>query len=340
MAIVSTVAALGISELMLRAFAYRPGPLPPVRHEPRMHAPDPVLGWRPIPGHWQFGPYSPGAPVVKITIRPDGARETGAAPLSGRPQYLLIGCSFTLGWAVSDDEPWASRLQQIRPDLEIVNRGVAGYGTLQSLLLLEELLRAGQRPARVLYGLIFGHEMRNTADPVWLRSLASYPSRGTVATPFVTLDGDGGLHRHAPTALLQWPFRHSLASAALLEDAWVTLRTADRGQDGVAATQLLIEEMARTCAAHGVGFSVVFLRLGTLVKAAYLPFLDERKIHVIDCDLPAGPEMSVRGEGHPSGRMHARWGDCVGAAVGNEPPLPAMGRDAVCSDAVRADALP
>ena len=68
---------------------------------------------------------------------------------------LLVGCSFTMGWAVADDETWAWRLQELRPDVEVVNRGVGGYGTLQSLLLLEQLLgRDGQRPARVLYGFI------------------------------------------------------------------------------------------------------------------------------------------------------------------------------------------
>src|SRR5947207_8726652 len=119
-----------------------------------MHVPDPVLGWRPIPGRYDREPYVPGGRAIHVTFRPDGARDSGGDHRAGKPDVLLVGCSFTMGAAVSDDETWAARLQELRPDVEIVNRGLGGYGTFQSLLLLEQLLaREGpSRPRRVLYG--------------------------------------------------------------------------------------------------------------------------------------------------------------------------------------------
>jgi hypothetical protein len=148
----STLVALGGAEYLARRSGHRPR-VPESRPEPPIHVPDAVLGWRPVPGQYRFGPYAPSGRPVEVTIRPDGSRETGSGPSAGRPQVVLIGCSFTMGWAVSDDETWAWRLQELRRDLKIVNDGVGGYGTLQSSLLLERHLAEGsRRPVHVLYG--------------------------------------------------------------------------------------------------------------------------------------------------------------------------------------------
>jgi hypothetical protein len=191
--------------------------------------------------------------------------------------------------------------------------------------MLEEVLRSGERPAHVLYGLIFGHELRNVAAPIWLRSLA-HRTVGTVATPYVTVDASGTLQRQPPITLWKAPMRDSLAAAALFEDAVSRVQAAQREKAGVPATQLLIEEMARRCRAEGIRFSVVLLEVGELFTSAYRPFLDARGIEVIGCQHSLTTDMRVVREGHPNGRMHALWGDCVAAALERSaprPPLPA-----------------
>lgn len=55
-----------------------------------------------------------------------------------RPVVVLLGDSFTFGWGVEDDETFAAALARLRPDLEVVNRGVPGYGHDQMLLQLRE----------------------------------------------------------------------------------------------------------------------------------------------------------------------------------------------------------
>src|SRR6185369_5022449 len=114
------------------------------------------------PGEWWFGPYGTEQRWASAHILPDGSRATGTAPAAGRPDLLLLGCSFTMGWAVNDDETWAWGLQALRPGVHVTNRAVIGFGTYHSLLMLEERLRAGDRPAAVLYGYFYGHDERNS----------------------------------------------------------------------------------------------------------------------------------------------------------------------------------
>jgi len=311
--LMSLLVGLAVAELVARASGYRPRQKV-VRPEPGIHDPDPVLGWRPRPGHYRFGPYTLWGAPVDVTVRPDGARDSGGGPANGRPALLLVGCSFTFGWALSDDQTWGARLQELRPDVAVENRGVGGYGTLQSLLVLEELLsRKQERPARVLYGFI-DHGLRNVAAPMWMRMLAL--TEDTVATPYCTLGADGQrLERHPPEAAPSLPLHEHLSVVAMIENAW--LQRSARARAGMAqqVTRLLVDEMAALCRAHGVEFSVVLLHVPPRFADVYVPYWRRRNIDVIDCNLQLGPGDSVPGEAHPNADVNRRWGDCIAAAL-------------------------
>lgn len=280
---------------------------------------DPVLGWRPIPGRYQIGPFAIGARAATVTVGPDGTRATGGGPRDGRPPLVFLGCSFTLGWAVGDDETFAWRVQSLRPDLAVENHGVGGYGTTQSLLLLEELLGQGARPALVLYGDI-GHERRNVAAPSWLLALRS--NQAAVATPYATLDAAGGLARHPPEGYPALPLDTRLAAVTLLEDALARRRPYADAGDPHRVTELLVQEMADRAGRAEVGFSLVILSLPEEERAARLAFARAHGIDVIDCHLTIGPELMVPGEGHPNAEAHRRWGDCIAAALAEPSRVP------------------
>jgi hypothetical protein len=317
--ILGMVVALAGVELTARARGWRPR-LPAVQPEPPIHEFDPILGWRPVPGHYRFGPYSPGAPPVDVTIGADGARSTGTDAAAGHPEVLLVGCSFTMGWAVSDDQTWAWRLQDLRPDVAVVNRGVGGYGTLQSLLLLEQIFARGQRPAWVLYGFL-DHSLRNVGAPLWLWALAF--NTHTIATPYCTLTADGRLERHPPEAYPSLPLHEYLASVALLEKAIVERRASSRVASAVTVTQRLLLEMAELCRANGVRFSAVLLDVPDAVKSRYVSYAQQHQIDVIDCNVPfLTADDVVPGEVHPNAAVHRRWGDCIAAALADPSRLP------------------
>ena len=226
---------------------------------------------------------------------------------------LVVGCSFTFGWGVSDEETFAARLQERLP-LQVVNHGVTGYGTYQSLLLLERLLAEGPVPSRILYAYADGHELRNVAHPLWTYSLTKFSRHGMVAVPFCELGTDGKLYREAPEHYPDWPLKRQLASMAFLELKYMQLTRWKRVDEAPAVTELLLREMVRVARRYGSDFHVVFLNATDYspeIKASKPGRCDEGAILArarCGCDRlllrdHAGP---ARPRGRPSERPDAR----------------------------------
>ena len=130
---------------------------------------------------------------------------------------LFIGGSIAHGFAITDRETFAWRLQEELPAIRVVNRGAAAYGSVQTLILLEEVLAAPDPPREIYHEFIQHHEQRNIAHPDWLRMLSRYSTRGHVATPYASLDVFGNIERRPPEGYPQWPLHTHLATVAMTE---------------------------------------------------------------------------------------------------------------------------
>jgi len=308
-------AAGGVAEIALRLTGHHPWRY--VTVDPRipvLNDFDAVLGWEPKPGAYAIPPFTAGAAPTHVTIQADRSRATGAA--GDRDQkLLLVGCSFTFGWGVSDDESFAWKLQEKLPQFDVSNHGVGGYGTYQSLLLLERLLAEQPPPARVLYGYMQGHEFRNVAHPLWTFSLTKYARQRMVEVPFCTLDSQGHLERQAPERYPEWPLQGQSALVNFLQEVYVRRELPTRTAQAQQVTDLLILEMADRCRQRGIPFSMVLLAASDEVRTHYTRLLREHDIDLIDCARPLTPDRTVRGDGHPNPRLHAEWADCIAAAL-------------------------
>lgn len=301
---------LGAAELLVRASGKRPWRTIQLRNELGLLRRETTLGWGLAPGRHDIAPYRAGAPDIHMTILPDGTRFTGA-PAAGSETLLLLGCSFTQGWAVSDDETYAWFLQRRYPALRVVNGGVGGYGTYQSLLAMERALAAPDPPATILYGLMEEHEGRNVAAAAWLLMLSLRANSGAVAVPYATLDDAGRLVRHPPLGYPALPLREHSALVTALE-LWVTQQAAaPRVAQQRAVTQRLLREMQQTAARHGTRFAVVLLHFSPDAKAQYEQFMTRHGIAYVDCAYPLDATTRVPGDPHPNGVMHARYAQCI-----------------------------
>ena len=124
---------------------------------------DPRLGWLLKPG--ASARHASEDFDVSVAVNADGQREDRVYPLErvpGKARVLCIGDSFTFGYGVEHEQSYCERLEQELEDTEVINMGVAGYGTDQQLLLLPRGL--AYRPDVVLVGLFEGDVFRNARD--------------------------------------------------------------------------------------------------------------------------------------------------------------------------------
>lgn len=314
----SSVMSLSVAELALRFKGYRPWTYnQPDRNEPTMNEPDPILGWRSKEGSYLVPPYDPSGAETQYSLLASGLRKTSPKQndtRDSRPKLIVVGCSYTQGWAISDEETYPWKLQNHFTKYEVLNYGNAGYSTYQSLLMLERVLPTAQNPTVVMYGFSDKHEVRNVAAVEWVRKLSMYSKRGHVNVPYVSRTAEGVLIRHAPEAYPSFPLRESSSLVALAESAYAELRGKKRTDDMREVTQRLILEMRDLTQRYGVKFVVVFLVVNEEAKNYYRKFLAENQISMIDCSHQLTDEMIVKGEGHPNGSMNAVWSACITAS--------------------------
>lgn len=148
-ATVSVLIAIGagliILELGARLFITRPLPSP---HQGGIWAHHPRAYWAPSPGADEDGLYRDSPTTFKqfaVRVSPQGMRGPEIGPKqAGELRVLLVGDSYSFGWAMPEGEDLASilraRLKEragVRP-VSVLNTSAIGYGPWQELILMEE----------------------------------------------------------------------------------------------------------------------------------------------------------------------------------------------------------
>lgn len=310
----SVIVAFALAEIALRVTGIAPARYLTIDlSEPTMHEPHKVLGWKGIEGSYVLPPYAAGGSEFKFSLLARGDRRTRKDGAATGQEVVFVGGSFTQGWAIGDEETFAWKLQERFPNYDVLNFGTGGYGTYQSLLVLERELPGMKSPRLVVYSFIFHHETRNVAEASWLRALSLFSKRGMPRVPFVTVADDGRLVRHPPQGYPRLPFRLRSATISLMGDAYTWLRAGGRASQKTQATRLLMREMANTAREYDAELLVVLLSAPPKMAAAYIDYLNGESIAVADCSRV--PMTTVAGEGHPDGATNTRWADCISDAL-------------------------
>jgi hypothetical protein len=286
---------------------------------PPLHEPDPELGWRNRAGavEWPGRARDAGRPI-RMTFWPGGLRATAPAKPGGRPELVVVGCSYAQGWALDDADAFAWQLQQRHPELAVANLATAGYGAYQSLLALERHFSESDEPvARVVYGMIEHHEIRNVAPAGWLRRLATATEAGRLAVPWASLGPDGRLVRHAPESYPDWPLAGSLASVAHLEAGVAAYHARARPERLRPVMEALLVALRDASARRGAPLLVALLEARPPARAHYRGFLAAHGIDFVDCvdRRTLDPAFGVPGYGHPGREINAFWAGCIGGAL-------------------------
>lgn len=248
------VAAFFLAEGVVRLLGNRPYENKALRFssvEPggRLYQRHPTLGFAHFPGRYTLT--LPSGFKFQVTHGNDGLRIThppGNKPAAADPKQIWIfGCSFTYGLCLNDPETYPWLLQERFPDFLVVNFGVGGYGTIQSLIQLKEALAAGRKPPAVLIiAYVNLHDMRNCGFRSWRKGLIPHLELGETLFPHASLDREGNLQY----AYVKWdyaplPFMDRCAFLHRLETAYN--RWEDRSRHGRLVAQAIFREINRIC---------------------------------------------------------------------------------------------
>lgn len=270
----------------------------------------PTLGYLTNPGAFRFS--QPGAYKFTMTHRSNGLRIThplDAYSNKGKSEIWIFGCSFTQGWTLDDNQTYAWVLQERLKDYEVVNFGVAGYGTVQSLIQCREALDLGGKPAVAVLAYGSFHDIRNTVTRGWIKrrlSTTGGNALGALQLPYATLPENRKLEILYKSSTYFWsPVLRRSAFANFLDETYNrSLEGSYKSHDVSAA---VIEEFDRLCKASGIPLVVA----GISMDPATSKMLEHcRKTGIMTLDISV--DLTIPGnanayDGHPTAIVNQQY---------------------------------
>lgn len=223
------LAMMVILEVILRLTKEPPWQpdLVPFRVEPggKLYEDDPILGFRLKPGC--FDVFMANGACVRTSHLPEHERVTSpAGGAAGRPEIWILGCSYTYGWSVSDEETYPWLAQSALPGFCIRNLGVPGYNNVQSLLWMRQKIQKGDHPHQVVLAYASFHDERNAGLRRWQKTLIR-PRDGGLgpqAQPNARLDAEGRLRlSEKPEKLWEIPGMRTFSIPHSIEKRWAKI---------------------------------------------------------------------------------------------------------------------
>ncbi len=226
-----------------------------------------------------------------------------------KPKVVFLGCSFTYGYGVNNDETFIAQLQGNFPNYNLENYGVVGYGTVQALLQLSKILTDTSVKA-VLLDFSSFHFMRNVLSQNYRRNLKIGYANSNEKTnnlmqnarfPFLGDCSDSIRFANWRDLHSDWYGRNWFASVNWIQT--LTESYHDKKLNEIEITTYVIQQIAAKCEAANVRFGIVCLdqtaETDILQKNLFqLPWLDV-KFDFSDTDLTLLPHDS-----HPSAKGH------------------------------------
>ena len=191
---------------------------------------DEEIGWTNRPNAYRT--YEVEGHVAAVETNELGLRGTVYRGAPTNPRILFLGDSFAAGMEVSNDELFSELLDRSHPDVDVVNGGIAGYGTLQHIMQARRLEPIVQPDHYVL--MVFPNDLTDNIIPF---------SDGIGPRPYVSPEGDFRAIDWEPfdplllpVPFARWCHRNSQVAYLIRNRFWFPMRkeqlgvyVADRG---------------------------------------------------------------------------------------------------------------
>ncbi len=246
----------------------------------------------------------------------NGNRRTSRESAHGTKQqrvFSILGCSFTYGHSLNDEDTYSWLLQERFPNKKVINCAIAGYSLYQCLLGLEKNIQK-DNPEVVVVGFHPDLGWRNTCTFHWAHLIHS-----TWKIPSCVSKG-GKLHRYSPRGYVCLPFSN-LRIVKLLELNLNRAIYMGRGKESVIQNTMkhLLLQIRALCDKHGAKLVVACIDDSKM----YYDFLSEGGFNwcVTGVDTK---ELKEDGtfrwilhpfDNHPNQEANQRYAQVIGNAI-------------------------
>jgi GDSL-like Lipase/Acylhydrolase family len=293
--------SLIFGEAALRLLGRGPLPVNPVPGSFWRH--DANLGWSNSPG--AEGVFHHPRFTINVKINPQGLRdrEYTYERTPGSRRVLVIGDSFVWGYGVEQQETFPKLLEARQPGVEVINAGVAGYGTDQELLWLRsEGVR--YRPDLVILVMCGNDDDENNKDLVYN---VYHKPRFRLAGGELALTGVPVPMPSRRLRLKHWIFTHSALAYQLKSGVIDRFRRprSPAPSAGFGLTLALVDAIAREV--RDMGARLVLVMTARYAPSPQFPYdelvagLRQKELTILDVDHSPGyseATMLIPGDAH------------------------------------------
>lgn len=182
-------------------------------------------------------------------------------------EIAVLGCSFTYGYGVNDNEHFTSLLQKQHPNYNFTNYGVIGYGTIQSYLQLKKKIENNQQPHEVILVFSSFHLERNALAPAYKRAL-KIGFNQSMAEVERFMDGAKFPYCSSVTPMklkflswdslyTDWIGRSSSAAVNYVQTAWDNIQT--KKIDLIEISKEVVLNFSELCQENDIRFNLILL---------------------------------------------------------------------------------
>ncbi len=221
----------------------------------------------------------------------------------------IMGCSFTHGWSLNDDQTYPWLIQKKLTNYDVLNFGVNGYGTVQSFFQFRKFLKQFQKPSVVVATYAYFHDERNTFLRLWRKAIVPYNKLGQVTPPYARFDKDGNLiFFRNPVHYTEFPLQRISALMHFMEQKYDDYEDINIKSHFV--TKAVIETFANECKTNGIDFVLASITRGK-INSDVIEFCKSKGIKAVDISvsLSESANRNLPYDDHPSAIAHKQYAD-------------------------------
>ena len=253
---------------------------------------DPKLGWSNTPG--ASGVYRRREFAYRITINEHGMRQHQVAKKkeSSTFRIAVLGDSFVWGIGVNDEDRLTELLEEMLPNVEVLNFGTSGYSPVQYLLMIDDIIEF--EPDMVVIVFCLDNDFD---DNVFYQRYGYYK-------PYASLDRDGSLiiNGYPLPDVRKFGFqkKNQFLGSVLLGELWNKYLVSNLDQEGlIGFSDKLLHIKNKKLSSEQKYLKSEALRINESVLAKIQSTLHEKGIPLIISSAPSKREYNKDGKyGH------------------------------------------